>query len=209
MRRQVEAEIVDDLLRFLDHGALLQEAEARILLAEEHVGGDRQMPAEHDFLVHGVDAERHRLMRGRQRRRLAFPDDLAGGARHDAGQKLDQGGFAGAVLADDGVDFAGLEGEVDRLQRMGAGIVLFQAAQFEDRPAGLQHGGGMQVLRRRRHDNPPRLASRLAPGGEALDMHRRSSLAQAGGFPSDMAVVSGARGPGNRASVPLLSRASG
>ena len=67
MRRQVEAEIVEDLLRFPDHGPLLQEAEAGVLLAEEHVGRDRQMAAQHDLLMHGIDAERHRLMRRRQR----------------------------------------------------------------------------------------------------------------------------------------------
>ena len=146
----------------LDHGALLQDAEAGILLAEEHVGRDGEVAAEHDLLMHGVDAERHRLMRGRQCCRLALPDDIAGGARHDAGQKLDQGRLAGAVFADDGVDLAGLEGEIHRLQGVRAGIALFQPVQFEDRPAGLQRWSRVQFLRRGRHDNPPRLASRLA-----------------------------------------------
>lgn len=148
MRRQVEAEIVDDLLCFPDHGPLLQDAEAGTLLAKEHVGRDRQVAAEHDLLVHGVDAQRHRLMRRGQRRRLAFPDEVTGGTRHDAGQQLDECRFAGAVFADDGVDFTCLEGEIHRLQRMGAGIAFFQAAQFEDRPARLQHRGRMRFLRR-------------------------------------------------------------
>ena len=73
MRRQVEAEVVDDLLRVPDHGPLLQDAEVRVLLAEEHVGGDRQVAAKHDFLVHGIDAERHRFMRGRQALQACLP----------------------------------------------------------------------------------------------------------------------------------------
>ena len=71
-----------------------------------------------------------------ERDRLAVPEDLAAAARMDAGQQLDQGRFAGAVFADDGVDFALLEGEVDGLQRMGGAEALVELAQLEDRASG-------------------------------------------------------------------------
>jgi hypothetical protein len=47
----------------------------------------------------------------------------------DAGEQLDQRRLAGPVLADDGVDLAGLEGEVDRLERVGRPEALVEPAQ--------------------------------------------------------------------------------
>ena len=47
------------------------------LVAEKDIGGDRQMRAEHDFLMDGVDAEVDRFVRGRQRDGLAAPVDFA------------------------------------------------------------------------------------------------------------------------------------
>ena len=108
-RRQVEADIVKDALGLARHVLLAHQPVAGLLLAEEHVGGDRQVAAKQHFLVDGVDAVIDRLLRIGQARRLAFPQDLAAGSTDDAGQKLDQGGFAGAVLADDRVDLAALE----------------------------------------------------------------------------------------------------
>ena len=63
------------------HGAMLQQAEAHVLVAEEEIGGDGQMRAQHHFLVDRIDAEVDRFVRGRQRDRLAFPVDLAAAAR--------------------------------------------------------------------------------------------------------------------------------
>ena len=85
---------------------VIEQPAAHLLVAEEDVGRDRQMRAQHDFLMHCVDAEADRLVRIGQRDRLAAPEHLARGARMDASQKLDQRRLAGPVLADDGVDLA-------------------------------------------------------------------------------------------------------
>ena len=53
---KIETEVVEDVLGSLGHGALAHDAARRHLVAEEHVGGDREMWAENDFLVHGIDA---------------------------------------------------------------------------------------------------------------------------------------------------------
>ena len=49
-----------------------------------------------------------------------------------AGERLGQGRLAGAVLADDGVNFARLEGEIDVLDRGHAAILFGRFAQFEN-----------------------------------------------------------------------------
>jgi hypothetical protein len=66
----------------------------------------------------------------------------------DAGEQLDQRRLAGPVLADDGVDLAGLEGEVDRLERVGRPEALVEPAQGRSggaagrsRPASAASGG--------------------------------------------------------------------
>ena len=61
-------------------------------------------------------------------------DDLAviGAGRIDARQHLHQRRFAGAVLADDGVDLAFLDAEVDVRQRLDAGKRLGDAAHLQN-----------------------------------------------------------------------------
>ena len=65
--------------------------------------------------------------------RLAVEQHFAGGELVHAGQRLGQRRLAGAVLADDRVDFAVLEREVDILDRGDAAEFLGRLAQFEDR----------------------------------------------------------------------------
>ena len=74
---QLEADVVEDLLAGPHHGAVAQQAEAGRLVAEEQVGGDAEVRAEHHLLVHGIDAERDRLVRRGERDRPALPQDLA------------------------------------------------------------------------------------------------------------------------------------
>src|SRR6185312_15594556 len=49
---QVEAEFVDDLLCVAHHGAGLYQAVADVFFAKEDIGGDRQVAAKHDLLMH-------------------------------------------------------------------------------------------------------------------------------------------------------------
>ena len=55
----------------------------------------------------------------------------------DAGQQLDQRRLAGAVLADDRVDLAFFESQVDGFQRMGCAETLVELFEDEDRRAGV------------------------------------------------------------------------
>ena len=57
----------------------------------------------------------------------------SGSAAVGAGKDLDQRRFAGAVLAHDGVDFAGLDGQLRVDERLHAGEVLGDAAHLEKR----------------------------------------------------------------------------
>src|SRR6185312_2897496 len=58
----------------------------------------------------------------------------AAGAADDAGQQLDQRRLAGAVLADDGVNFVVVERKGRRLERQHRPVVLFEIAQLENGP---------------------------------------------------------------------------
>ena len=59
--------------------------------------------------------------------------------RDDAGHDLDQRRFAGAVLAEDGMDAAALDGELGLLQRPHAAIALGDAFHAEERIVGGVH----------------------------------------------------------------------
>ena len=65
----------------------------------------------------GVDAKRDRLLRRREGDGPPSPQNLSARPRDRAGQQLYQRRLAGAVLADDGVDLALNEFEIDRLRR--------------------------------------------------------------------------------------------
>ena len=88
----------------------------------------------------------------REGHRLAVDQDLAFVRAVDAGQDLDEGRFAGAVLADQRGDLARIEGDADVVECLDAREDLRNAAHFENgRLAGGRHvhgralkGGGHQ-----------------------------------------------------------------
>ncbi len=165
-RRDAEAEVVEHTLRLALHAPLVQDAEAGVLVAEEQVGRDRQVRAQHDFLVHRVDAEIHRVVGPAELDDAALPDDLAARFQVHAGQQLDERGLACAVLADDGVDLPRLEGEVDMLQRVRAGEALVEFSKFEEgrhrRHARAWPG----------HPRPDRGVARMAGSSPAMRAER-------------------------------------
>ena len=63
------------LLRLAGHLTLLQQAELYPLIAEEDVGSDSQVSAEHDLLVNSVDSVVDRLLRLTESHWLAVPQD--------------------------------------------------------------------------------------------------------------------------------------
>ena len=114
------------------------------LLAEEEVGDDVEVLAEREILEDGGDAERERVGRAGQRHRLAAEVDRAGGRLVHAGEHLDQRRLAGAVVADQGDDLAGMDVEIDVGQRRDGAEILGDAAQA----AGSAAPGRRPVLRR-------------------------------------------------------------
>ena len=74
---------------------------------------DRQRLEQRKMLEDHADAKPAGGAGARNSHRLALPDDLAARRRKNAEQHLHQGGLAGAVLAEQGMGFTGLDGEVD------------------------------------------------------------------------------------------------
>ena len=100
----------------------------RLLVAEEDVLGDGQALDQVELLVDGGDAERPwRPAGGDSGRRLAVPRDPALVGLVDAGEHLDQGRLAGAVLAEQAVHLAGAHVEVDAAEGPDAGEALDDA----------------------------------------------------------------------------------
>ena len=118
----------------LHRGAVEQQAPAR-LVAEEDRLGDGQVLDEVELLVDRRDAARQRAGRVAGRQRLAREEDLAGGRLDGTGDALDQRRLAGAVGAEQAVDLAGPDVEVDALQRLDAGVLLDEVRDLEDRGA--------------------------------------------------------------------------
>ena len=111
------------------------EAAARQLVAEEDVLGDRQAVDQVELLVDRRDAR----AQGRERRRegdlFALPADGAGVRLVGAGEHLDQGRLAGAVLPEQAVHLAGADLEVDAVEGADAGELLDDAGHLEQRGA--------------------------------------------------------------------------
>ena len=77
------------------------------------VFGDGQRLEQRKMLEHHADAELARRTRAGDAHRLSLPDDLAAGRREHAEQHLDQRRFAGAVFAEQRMDFARPDIEID------------------------------------------------------------------------------------------------
>ncbi len=75
--RQLETDVVENLLGLAHHRTMLQQPKAHFFVAEKEIGGDGEMRAQHNFLMHRVDAVFDCLMRRGERDRFAFPIDFA------------------------------------------------------------------------------------------------------------------------------------
>ena len=75
----------------------------------------------------------------RARDDLALELELAGVGRKGAGDDVDQGGFAGAVLAEQNMNLTMAKIEIDAVERHHAGETLADAFQFE-KQAGIVAG---------------------------------------------------------------------
>jgi C4-dicarboxylate transporter, DctM subunit len=91
-------------------------------------------------LVHRGNAAVAGIARGLEVHRLALDQDLARGRFVHAREQANQGGLAGAVVAQQAQDFAGLHFQVDVMQNVNRAEGLVDAAELE------QRGGHLLVL---------------------------------------------------------------
>ncbi len=83
------------------------------------------------MLEHHRDAQLARFLRVADLDFLAVPDDVAFIGPHRAVDHLHQRGLAGAVLAEHGVDLAGLDPQADLVVRLDGGVLLADVDEFE------------------------------------------------------------------------------
>ena len=81
--------------------------------AERDVLGDGEIVEQREMLEHHADAERARVGRAGQLDLLAHPAQFARARLDQAVHDLDQRRLAGAVFAEQRVDFAGIKIEID------------------------------------------------------------------------------------------------
>ena len=102
-------------------------------MADEDVLGDVEVGKQQRLLIDRGDAQSLRLRGASDRDRLAVEQDLAAIGLMHAGDDLDERRLAGAVLAEQRVNFAGMKGERDILERLGGVEALGDAADLQDR----------------------------------------------------------------------------
>ena len=131
-QRQFEAERgATGFGRFAHAAPRDQRPAARERHADEEVVERRQRRDQLRLLVDHRDAPPRRLLRRREADRLAVPAQAAVVGRVDAGQHIDQRRLAGAVLADQRMDFAAADRQVQAAQRRDAREALADPHDIE------------------------------------------------------------------------------
>ena len=101
--------------------------------AQKHVVGDRQRRRHRQILVDRFDAQGAGIVGAAEMHRGAIQFDAAVIGDHRARKRLDHGGLAGTVVADDGADLARHQIEVAAAHRHDSAIALHQPARLQDR----------------------------------------------------------------------------
>ncbi len=101
------------------------------LPAEEHVLDDVEVVAQGEVLVDDLDAEGGGVAGAGDVAGPAGDGDLAAVDGVDAGDAFDQRRLAGAVVADEGADLAGVDGEIDLGEDLDGAEALGDAGEFE------------------------------------------------------------------------------
>src|SRR6266404_6126373 len=133
VRRLVEPDFCQQLLRPLVDRVAIDHAEPRRRVGDENILGDREQRDQREFLMDDDDAERLGIVDVAEVPLLAVIDDAAVvvAVGIDAAQHLHQRRLAGAVLAHQGMDLALPDGEIDVVQRLHAGEGFADTAHFE------------------------------------------------------------------------------
>ena len=160
--RELDTQRVEDLARpGLDrrpvHGPSLGGQ-----VAEEDVLGDGEVAGEVELLVDGRDAQRLGVVRAADLDGLSLEQDLPLVLAVRTREDLDQGRLAGAILAEEGVDLALLDRQLDAFERPDAGERLPDALHLQQ---DVTRGGGTT-----HRDMPP--DSLLAAVRQRIDGNR-------------------------------------
>ena len=125
----LKPDVLQDLLHAVVRGPPVDPPAdaARRHAAEQDVLRDAEVRHQVGMLGHHANAELLAAQRAIDRLRLAAEADFTCVGLHCAGQDARERALARAVLADDGVHFAALGGEVDRAQRLRAAEALADA----------------------------------------------------------------------------------
>ena len=145
----------------------VDHAELRGLVAQEDVLGDRELRDQRELLMDDHDAGGLAGADVLEPAHLALVDDVAlvGAVGVHPGQHLHQGGLAGAVLAADRVDLAGVDGQRDLGQCADTGELLGDRSHLEDRRSA---GSARAGLRR----SQPRSAPPFGVSGRRMRVTR-------------------------------------
>src|SRR5271157_291114 len=144
-RRNADVEFAHQLLRLGDHTAAPELAEPgnAELPAEKQVHIYRLAFCKREILVDDLNAASASRAGILEQRLLAIDQDHAAGRRLHARDDLDHRGLAGAVVADQRDDLAGVDVEAEILDRDHAAECLVDPAQRQDGRAivGRRHSG--------------------------------------------------------------------
>src|SRR5271166_1198742 len=144
-RGHVDADFIERLGRAPPHLAVVQQPQrppAQQLAVQEHVVVDAEPVDQRQILIDAFDAERAGLIDRAELHRPALDEHLPGIGLVIAGQDLDQGRFAGAVVAEDAERLAPRHLERDARER-------------GDAAKGLHQLFGTDRFGRARHAGPP------------------------------------------------------
>jgi hypothetical protein len=136
--------------------ASVERAAQEPVLAEVDVVDDRAGVDRQDLLVDDGDAPGAHPSRRSVPDLFAFDRHGAGVDAEDAADQLHQRALAGAVLADDGVDFPRRGDQVHRVQRLRVAEGLARPDDLQARPSPSAGGGAGGGLDGGLGGNPPR-----------------------------------------------------
>ena len=151
------------LARLGAHGASVGQPEPARFMAEHQVLRDRQVGQQVHLLIDGTDTQLLGLQGRTGVDRGAVQDDRAPVPAIGAGQALDQRGLARAVLAQQGVDLARRDVQVDIVQRARAGKQLGQRPDRQQHRHSFQGSGGPVAARPRGISSPSPCGGRIRP----------------------------------------------
>ena len=139
-----KTEPVDDRPRFRFHHLPVDDRNAEPALhgkaADEQIFERRQLVDDGQFLVDDRNAGVARFARRHQGVRHTVEHDLAASRLVNPGENFHQRRFAGTVLAEEDVNLAGMDVEIDALQHRNVVEMLFYADHADDR--GDRFGAG-------------------------------------------------------------------